>query len=149
VCLPWQQPGLLCHRWARGAGRGGLRGGAPPAQVRISKWLKDLETMFYGSSLAYDKALQGGRGLGEALLRNVYGGDAARGADAEALARYVRRELDCLALTESADVMTGQLRFSAARLARPAAAPPAARPAGLGAAEQRGVGPDAEAQFAG
>jgi len=24
--------------------------------VRVSKWLKDLETMFYGSSLAYDKA---------------------------------------------------------------------------------------------
>ncbi len=105
--------------------------------------------MFYGSSLAYDRALQGGRGLAEALLRNVYGGDAACAADAEALARYVRRELDCLALTQSADVMTGQLRFTAARLARPAAAPQAARPAGLGAAERRAAAPGAEAQFAG
>ena len=25
------------------------------AQVRVSKWLKELEMMFYGSSLAYDK----------------------------------------------------------------------------------------------
>ena len=24
-------------------------------QVRVSKWLKELEMMFYGSSLAYDK----------------------------------------------------------------------------------------------
>ena len=50
--------------------------------------------------------------LTAALLRNAYGGDAARTADAGALARYALRELACLALTDSEAVLAGRVRFS-------------------------------------
>jgi len=93
---------------------------AAGVRVRVSKWLSELERMFYGAATAYDRAIGaigggeegGGKGGGEAsappppslpggsanaqaaltaaLLRNAYAGDAARTADAGALARYAR-----------------------------------------------------------
>ena len=50
--------------------------------------------------------------MADALLRNVYGDDPAKRKQAEILARYVQRELACLALTESESVMSGKLKFS-------------------------------------
>lgn len=81
-------------------------------QVRLNKHLQELEKMFYGSSMAYDKAIKGEEDLKNALLRNVYGGDQSKSREAAALERYVTRELSCLGLTPSEDVLAGQLRFS-------------------------------------
>lgn len=50
--------------------------------------------------------------MADALLRNVYGDDPAKRKQAEILARYVQRELACLALTDSTSVMSGKLKFS-------------------------------------
>ncbi|KAK9846410.1 hypothetical protein WJX81_003307 [Elliptochloris bilobata] len=125
---------------------------AEGVKVRISKWLKDLEMMFYGSSLAYDKALQGEGELPEALLRNVYGNDPAAAPAARALARYVQRELSCLALTNSAAIMTGQLQFSGASLpAGPLGSGESTEEvdASEGAGQEKGHDADLQQQYAG
>ena len=67
--------------------------------------------------------------LTAALLRNAYGGDAARTADAGALARYALRELACLALTDSEAVLAGRVRFSGGDPG-----------GGMGGREEEGVG---------
>ncbi|KAL4422212.1 hypothetical protein ABPG77_009687 [Micractinium sp. CCAP 211/92] len=81
-------------------------------RVRLQKTLTELEKQFYGSSMAYDKAMAGGETLEKALLRNVFLLDEAKQADARLLARYVRRELACLAQTPSEAVMAGNIKFS-------------------------------------
>ena len=79
--------------------------------VRLSKWMKELESAFYGSCTAYDAALAPGApegALAGALRRNVlmeHGG----GAESAALARYVRHQLACLAVTDSSAIMSGAL----------------------------------------
>jgi hypothetical protein len=111
---------------------------AAGVRVRVGKWLSELERMFYGAATAYDRAIGAVGGSGEvgggkagkapsttvaggkdaaaaltaALLRNAYGGDAARTGDAATLARYALRELACLGLTDSGAVLAGRVRFS-------------------------------------
>jgi len=85
---------------------------AAGVKVRISKHLMDLEQMFFGGCLAYDKAVAGEEELSKAVLRNVYAGVPEKRKDAELLARYITRELACLALTPSEDVMNGSVDFS-------------------------------------
>lgn len=104
-------------------------------RVRLSKALTELEKQFYGSSMAYDKAMAGGETLDKALLRNVYLLDESKAADAKQLARYVRRELACLSLTPSEAVMLGNVKFSSDGL--PAEAEAAA---GTAADEATGAG---------
>lgn len=64
-------------------------------QVRVSKELKRLEKMFYGSSQAYDKALMGETrswtAFIDALIRNVYNGEEDKRPFAELLGRYLLR----------------------------------------------------------
>lgn len=114
---------------------------AAGVRVRVSKWLAELEKMFYGSATAYDKALgspggggsakEGGdgaaaplpsrpfappadarRALSDALLRNVFGGDPRKRSKANLLSDYVIREIACLAQTGSDAVLDGRLRFT-------------------------------------
>ena len=119
---------------------------AAGVRVRVSKWLADLEKMFYGAATAYDKALgsPGGggggkegenvasssssssltttrpfappadarRALSDALLRNVFGDDPGRRAQANLLSDYVIREIACLSRTGSDAVLDGRLRFT-------------------------------------
>ena len=88
---------------------------AEGVRVRVNKWLNELEQGFYGSALAYDKALQGGAGdLAKVLHRNVYHGEGDEGR-ARTLERYVRRELGCLSMTRSEAVLEGRVRFSKTR----------------------------------
>lgn len=85
---------------------------AEGVRVRVKKWLTELEQAFYGSSLAYDQALQGGSGdLAKVLYRNVFHGegDVER---SKVLERYVRRELGCLSMTDRAAMLEGRIRFS-------------------------------------
>ena len=99
-----------------------------------SRWISELERMFYGAALRYDEAVRLGEeggpspgpdALADALRKNVVddagrgaepGGEAAgareAGAVAALLARYVRRELRCLEMTDSRRVLEGNLRFS-------------------------------------
>ena len=58
------------------------------------------------------QALKGEGELSEAIFRNVYGMEDGRRKQAEAMARYVQRELACLSLTESDAVMSGKVKFS-------------------------------------
>lgn len=81
--------------------------------VRLSKWLRELEAAFYGSSVAYDAALAAPpAGLGDqdalavALRRNVLM-DGGQPADGVHLARYVRHVLACLTLTPGEAVLKG------------------------------------------
>ncbi|CAL8461833.1 g1364 [Coccomyxa elongata] len=89
-----------------------LRVRAEGVKVRVGKWLGELEKNFYGSSMAYDKALKGEGDMVDALLRNVYGVDSGKRKSAEALARYVQRELACLSMTDTESVMSGKVKFS-------------------------------------
>lgn len=89
--------------------------------VRLSKWMKELEAAFYGSAAAYDRALTpgvGGEALAGALRRNVYMGEGDP-SDVARLAEYIRHQLACLAVTPSADVMAGHIRFGGASALRP------------------------------
>jgi len=80
--------------------------------VRVSKWMKELESFFYGSAMAYDKGLKGGPGeLRAALVRCAYEPGMEDKAGAEALERYVRRELTALALTDAQAVLDGRVAF--------------------------------------
>lgn len=85
-------------------------------KVRVSKQLTELEKQFYGSGMAYDAAMKEDpkETLAEALLRNVYQADPGKREAARKLERYVKRELACLAMTDSAAVMAGNVRFSLA-----------------------------------
>ena len=102
---------LYDHFWAEMETR--VRGEG--VVVRLSKWMRELEGAFYGSSAAYDAALAdqqdgpvgaGRDELASALRRNVYMGDGSL-QDSQFLARYVRHQLACLALTQSEAVMAG------------------------------------------
>jgi cytochrome b pre-mRNA-processing protein 3 len=60
-------------------------------RVRLQKQLTELEKQFYGSSMAYDRAMAGEEALDRALLRNVYLQQSDSEPSAQLLARYVRR----------------------------------------------------------
>ena len=95
-----------------------------------SRWISELEKMFYGAALKYDEAMRDGEGvpsdasmsvagrdaLADALQKNVVEGQGSAGADeatiAALLARYVRRELLCLEMTDAHKILEGNLRFS-------------------------------------
>ena len=60
-------------------------------QVRLNKWLNELEQMFYGMSFAFDKSLSGDEDITGALLRNFYNDDKSKQRPADVLARYTTR----------------------------------------------------------
>lgn len=60
-------------------------------QVRLNKWLNELEQMFYGMSFAFDKSLSGDEDITGALLRNFYNDDKSKQKAADILARYTTR----------------------------------------------------------
>ena len=85
---------------------------AEGVKVRVSKWLKELEKIFYGSAMAFDKAVdRPGGALADALWRNTFASEGDR-AGAQALARYVRREVASLALTDLDAVLRGEVAFN-------------------------------------
>ncbi|KAL6770107.1 UCC1 [Auxenochlorella protothecoides x Auxenochlorella symbiontica] len=88
------------------------RARATGAKVRFSKFLKEYEEQFYGSSRSYDRAMEGQTDLAAALARNVYMMDPEKHEAANLMARYVRREIACLALTPTEAVMEGNIKFS-------------------------------------
>ena len=91
-----------------------MRVRAAGVKVKVRGQLAELEKQFYWSCMAYDKALkkEGTETLDVALLRNVYQGDTGKEGAATKLERYLQRELACLSKTDSAAVMSGNVRFS-------------------------------------
>ncbi|KAI8105880.1 hypothetical protein M9434_000459 [Picochlorum sp. BPE23] len=83
-------------------------------QVRLQKHLTELEKQFYGSSAAYDKALDASsqETLAAALHRNVYQQDPAKKNASKKMETYVLRAMASLSKTPSDIVLKGQIRFS-------------------------------------
>jgi cytochrome b pre-mRNA-processing protein 3 len=66
--------------------------------LTVPKKIKKMAQAFYGRAAAYDAALaKPGPDLAAAVQRNVFGADAASGANAEAVADYVRQAAKALA----------------------------------------------------
>jgi cytochrome b pre-mRNA-processing protein 3 len=93
-------------------------------QIRVGKWLKQLEEIFYTSGIALDKVVYtvDGEGLPsenketatDVINRVYFGGDEAKRAQAALLAKYVQRELRCLRLTDDEAIFKGDVEFSRA-----------------------------------
>lgn len=90
-------------------------------KVLLSKWMKELEKNFYGAVAAYDMAMRPEAAqdeLARALWRNVFAEDDAmmptgpNSIPVHALARHVRQEAACLALTDSESFLTGNILFT-------------------------------------
>ncbi|GLU20883.1 hypothetical protein SLE2022_370600 [Rubroshorea leprosula] len=98
-----------------------LRVSKAGVNLLLTKWMKELEKIFYGNIVAYDAAL-----LPEAkkdeltnvLWRNVFSDDGASKPDdaalraAQAMARYVHREVSCLSLTDKEAMFSGNFMFT-------------------------------------
>lgn len=81
-------------------------------RVRVSKWLRQLEDIFFGSSKAYDEAIdKQTEDFADVLYRNVYGGKGDRHY-CSALARYTLRELVSLSMTDDESVLKGAIKFN-------------------------------------
>lgn len=90
-------------------------------KVLLSKWMKELEKNFYGAVASYDKAMRPEADkdeLARALWRNVFAEDDSimptgpNSTPVHSLARHVRKEAACLALTDSESFLTGNILFS-------------------------------------
>jgi cytochrome b pre-mRNA-processing protein 3 len=86
--------------------------------LTVPKKMKRVAEAFYGRAGVYDAALAAddNAALEDALMRNVYGSDAARAGEARCLASYVR-DLTATLATQSFD------RLAAGEIAFPAATP--------------------------
>ncbi|KAK3403718.1 hypothetical protein EUGRSUZ_K00130 [Eucalyptus grandis] len=99
-----------------------LRVSKAGVNLLLTKWMKDLEKIFYGNIVAYDSAM-----LPEAkrdemtniIWRNVFSDDgsprpngtAVLGA-VQAMARYACRESHCLSLTDKEAMFSGNFMFT-------------------------------------
>ncbi|CAN1188264.1 Ubiquinol-cytochrome-c reductase complex assembly factor 1 [Linum perenne] len=107
-----------------------LRVSKAGVNLLLTKWMKELEKIFYGNIVAYDAAL-----LPEAkpdelprvIWRNVFADDGTSEPDqtashavqacsldhlSSAMARYVRREVSCFSLTDKEAMYSGNFTFT-------------------------------------
>lgn len=98
-----------------------LRVSKAGVNLLLTKWMKDLEKIFYGNLVAYDDALLPEAGkdeLSNVLWRNVFSDDAGSEQTdvanhvVQAMARYVRREVSCLSLTDKEAMFSGNFTFT-------------------------------------
>ncbi|MCL7021438.1 hypothetical protein MKW94_008474 [Papaver nudicaule] len=90
----------------------------------LIKWVKELEKIFYGNIVAYDAAMLPDAKQDElmkVLWRNVFCDDVSDVSEmpmdaakdtVQALARYVRREYQCLSLTDKESLFSGNFKFT-------------------------------------
>ncbi|KAD5961333.1 hypothetical protein R6Q59_014281 [Mikania micrantha] len=87
----------------------------------LSKWMRELEKIFYGNIVAYDTAMLPEAKpdeLHNAIWKNVFSNDGSPTFDAAALpavlafSRYVRRECGCLSLTDKESMFSGNFMFT-------------------------------------
>ncbi|XP_031251451.1 uncharacterized protein LOC116109365 isoform X2 [Pistacia vera] len=107
-----------------------LRVSKAGVNLRLSKWMKESEKIFYGNIVAYDAAM-----LPEAKqdelqnavtwviargpwVRNIFSDDGTSKPDdaalraVQAMTRYVRREVSCLSLTGKEAIFSGNFMFT-------------------------------------
>jgi len=85
--------------------------------LSVPKKMKRVAEAFYGRVGSYDAALAmpDNAALAEAVLRNVYGSNPDRAAEAGALAAYIRRAAAMLTTIPFATFAAGELPLPAAR----------------------------------
>ncbi|EOY22793.1 hypothetical protein QUC31_007923 [Theobroma cacao] len=98
-----------------------LRVSKAGVNLLLTKWMKELEKIFYGNIVAYDAALlpvAKQEELTDIIWRNVFSDDGTSKPDAaalrtvQAMARYVRREVTCLSLTDKEAMFSGNFMFT-------------------------------------
>ncbi|CAN6465440.1 unnamed protein product [Victoria cruziana] len=98
-----------------------LRVSEAGVNLLLVKWMKELEKIFYGNIVSFDAAMlpdAANDELPKSIWRNVFSDDGTpmpngSSADAaQAMARYVRREVACLSMTDAETVFSGNLKFT-------------------------------------
>ncbi|XP_077236700.1 ubiquinol-cytochrome C chaperone family protein [Tasmannia lanceolata] len=98
-----------------------LRVSKAGVNLLLSKWMKDLEKIFYGNIVAYDAAMLPAAKKDEfrnVIWRNVFSDDGletpndAAATAVQALSRYARRESTCLSLTDKEAIFSGNFMFT-------------------------------------
>lgn len=98
-----------------------LRVSKAGVNLLLTKWMKEVERIFYGNIVAYDAAM-----LPEAkqdelpnvIWRNIFSDDGspmpndAAPRIVQAMARYVRRESACMSLTDREALFSGNFMFT-------------------------------------
>ncbi len=81
-------------------------------RVRVNKWLRQLEDIFFGAAQSYDSAIdKQTEDFADVLYRNVYAEKGDKNYS-NALARYTLRELASLSLTDTESVLKGSVKFN-------------------------------------
>lgn len=98
-----------------------LRVSKAGVNLLLTRWMKDLEKIFYGNVVAYDSAVRpeaGSDELSNVIWRNIFSeagssqpNDAASQV-VQAMARYARREVSCLSLTDKEAIFSGNFMFT-------------------------------------
>jgi cytochrome b pre-mRNA-processing protein 3 len=80
----------------------------------VGRRVKAMATAFYGRIAAYDRGIaDDGRVLDDALIRNVWRGNAPDVATVAALAHYLRREVASLSAQPLEGLLAGEAAFGA------------------------------------
>uniref|UniRef100_A0A7S0VNT8 Ubiquinol-cytochrome c chaperone domain-containing protein n=1 Tax=Polytomella parva TaxID=51329 RepID=A0A7S0VNT8_9CHLO len=81
---------------------------------RVSKWLRTLEEHFFRTGYELDLVLMGqsDRTMSDVLLDLYYANDSTKIDEADMLAAYIDRELECMKMTEDAVILSGNVKFS-------------------------------------
>ncbi|KAG6595120.1 ubiquinol-cytochrome-c reductase complex assembly factor 1 [Cucurbita moschata] len=135
----------LCLRRLKEEGKEGVERGQyvyeiynHDVELRVSKagvnlllirWMKDLEKIFYGNIVAYDSAMLPEAGQDElrnVIWKNIYSedgssmpNDAAALRAVQAMARYTRREVTCLSMTDKEAIFSGNFVFTSLESEKP------------------------------
>ncbi|XP_038883636.1 ubiquinol-cytochrome-c reductase complex assembly factor 1 isoform X2 [Benincasa hispida] len=106
-----------------------LRVSKAGVNLLLTRWMKDLEKIFYGNIVAYDSAMLPEAGKDElpnVIWKNIYSDDgspmpngAAALRDVQAMARYTRREVSCLSLTDKEAILSGNFMFTSLETGKP------------------------------
>ncbi|XP_010258795.1 PREDICTED: ubiquinol-cytochrome-c reductase complex assembly factor 1 isoform X2 [Nelumbo nucifera] len=96
-----------------------LRVSKAGVNLLLTRWMKDLEKIFYGNVVAYDAAMLPEARPGEfqnVIWRNVFSDDGspmpndAASHAVQAMSRYARRESACLSLTDTGSCLNLLIR---------------------------------------
>ncbi|XP_020690889.1 ubiquinol-cytochrome-c reductase complex assembly factor 1 [Dendrobium catenatum] len=91
----------------------------------LTKWMKELEKIFYGNIVVYDDAMKPDAKhdeLANAIWRNIFSDDGtgpssdAATTAVQAMSRYTRRESTCLSLTDKEAIFSGNFLFTSLEL---------------------------------
>ncbi|KAE8056836.1 hypothetical protein FH972_013572 [Carpinus fangiana] len=98
-----------------------LRASKAGVNLLLTRWMKDLEKIFYGNVVAYDSAMlpeAKSDELANIIWRNIFSHDGlsqpndAASQALQAMARYARREVSCLSLTDKEAIFSGNFMFT-------------------------------------